>query len=295
MFVFIGAALMVLAGANLEAAKAGRKPHASQLQRAKELFEKKHHHHDHDSDSSSDSDSDKEHKKHHHHHAASVPVTPSGASVVAPTKTDNIVGVAYGAQDSDPAVRLPVLPLTSNSTYLAPLYHGTPRTDKGVPFTFVPYVSNADPLHADKGYFEIHEEGRYLLQYGMTARANGNFANDLMRVNAQLLATAWMAIQVEDVYGTKTLVGPVPLSLSHSKITCALCTLCSGFGQIPVDLKVGDKVSIQIYVAMNQPDKDLFVMRIEDVTFPHSGDKQLKLSRGPTLRIEKIADDGNPF
>jgi len=210
-----------------------------------------------------------------------------------------MLGSAYGPQDTDLPVLLTAQSITSTTTYLAPLLHGTPKITCGVPFTFVPYVPNTDPLNASGAYFQILEAGRYQLQYGLTAAANNiaqhSLSVDLLSQSTSVVATMWMAIQIEDASHIKTLVGAVPLALTHAKALGATI-LCEGGGQIPVDLKVGDRVSLQIFIGTNQdPVADTLRISGSDITQPFSGGALIPLSRGPTLQIQRMFDDSSPF
>lgn len=215
------------------------------------------------------------------------------------------VGSAFGPQGTDADVTLNALTITANPvvTYLAPLFHGSPVATSGTAFTFCPYVAASNPTAATGAYYTINEDGRYLLQYGLTAVSNLYLQSKLGSS-----ATIWIGIQVHSSTGSKTILGAVPVDLmkslgilNKSDPTNELTDLVGGNGQISMDLAAGDQVSLQIFVGTTNPQTpsvEFITISPANIRTPLFSACSTPLTyhpiaNGPTLTIMKIGCPGS--
>ena len=217
------------------------------------------------------------------------------------------MGAAYGPKKTSQNVDLVAVDLNDTTgqktTFLAPLLYGSPsERNTDAPFSFYRYKPATDPKDATRGFFLIHEEGRYLLQYGLTAIPNDLLLGELWYYLVPH-ATVWMAIQIEN-RGHKTLVGAVPLSLTMTQSfdihNPSLLPpnyegqILSGFGQIALKLREGDQVTLQIFVGSNYDSSDgtgdrILYIHNDNINLPYmAGTASRPLTRGPTLAVTKM-------
>ena len=210
-------------------------------------------------------------------------------------------GSAYGPRTVEEAVTLQAQPSSGTVTpYLAPLRHGTPLDDvQDVPFNFHVYQLS-DPEHpetATGAYYEIKAEGRYLLQYGLSAQVNCNFQTALLGTNGAVV----IQIRINDQNGNPTRIGAIPLALTHTSPSSSAPTECvsrgsndmvCGFGQISLNLSAGDQVALEIVVETNTGDgSKKLVISPDNITDPiTNGPGASNIDRGPTLSITRLGD-----
>ena len=209
-----------------------------------------------------------------------------------------VVGAASGPNDSTENTYLVAYNLNQASskkiTYLAPLWHGTPK-EGDASFIFHRYEPAKKDREAKGAYFEIMKNGNYLLQYGLTGVPNDPLLQELWTPLVPL-ATAWMAIEINRDTEIRR-VGAVPLTFakvqSYDPDISPPGSILTGFGQILTKLKVGDKVSLRIFLGSNYDsqygtDDRLLFIHNDSINFPYKGAKKKAIASGPTLSIKRF-------
>jgi len=227
------------------------------------------------------------------------------------------IGSAYGATAGDGSLTpLPTTlyakDLTTSSSdispYLAPLIHGTPLINPDTPFYFAFYHDIS--ANGYRGYYHIQENGRYLLQYGLTAEIDNNLRTGLSPANPDSAVAIQIRINHGGDFNNADRIGAIPLSLTHtlpsSQVNLpppatVVNNMVCGFGQISLDLTSNDDVFLEIFVGSKDPyTVGVGNVIIQPTSITHyynplytpTGFTTSNIARGPTLTITRIGEAG---